>query len=278
MANRETVRLPSKQERFARGLAVLIMGVGILLIGVAFIFRTPPQPNRLPPIATKVVETPKLSESATAIAKADTPPEPVQTSIAEPEPIKQEEPVTVTASESSEPEPTEEVPPETQETTQADAAEQEQSETTVEPEQKEEKIAPETETAGATSPEPLELAQADVKEQPEIKVEPEQKEENTSAEPAPEPSLSVKGPSGWIYAGQFLDGQWLERGLVIGDELPSSGRNYALNWGANIRATPPGKDTTLSKTIGYLPQGRQIQIEEVRKSGKKGHIWLKIKL
>lgn len=83
--------------------------------------------------------------------------------------------------------------------------------------------------------------------------------------------------SGWIYGGQFSNGKWLEQGLVIGEELPVSGKRYTLNWGANIRPQPPGKGNTLANTIGYLPQGGTIEILRVKKSGNQGHIWLEIK-
>jgi len=104
-----------------------------------------------------------------------------------------------------------------------------------------------------------------------------------SAEPAaatkptePTPA-TASTKTGWIYAGQFIDGAWLERGLIIGDELPVSGKSYALNWGANIRSQPPGKSTELSENVGYLAQGRNVGIVQVKKSGTKGHVWLEIK-
>ena len=101
------------------------------------------------------------------------------------------------------------------------------------------------------------------------------------AQPAT-PATTTSTPSanlseGWIYAGQFLDGTWVERGLVIDAILPVAGQSYSLNWGANIRAEPPSKDSALSSTIGYLPQGHTVDILQVKKSGSKGHVWLKIK-
>jgi hypothetical protein len=95
--------------------------------------------------------------------------------------------------------------------------------------------------------------------------------------PTPTPPSKTTSSTGWIYAGQFMEGEWIERGLVIGNALPSSGQSYALNWGANIRSQPPGKDTELSENIGYLAQGHSVEIVQVRKSGTKGHVWLEIK-
>lgn len=83
---------------------------------------------------------------------------------------------------------------------------------------------------------------------------------------------------GWIYAGQFVGGKWLEKGLNIGNELPVSGQRYPLNWGATVRAAPPGKNSggKQSNSRGYLAQGQSIQVLQVRPSGSKGHIWLEI--
>lgn len=115
--------------------------------------------------------------------------------------------------------------------------------------------------------------------EPEPKPEPEQKQtlpskpETTTADS----NTDSDSKTGWIYAGQFSDGQWLEQGLIIGNTLPTEGQSYNLNWGANIRPEPPGKNTDLSQTVGYLAQGRSVTILQVKKSGNKGHIWVKIK-
>lgn len=93
----------------------------------------------------------------------------------------------------------------------------------------------------------------------------------------PSDTLPETPKTGWVYAGQFIDGAWLERGLVIGDELPANGQSYALNWGANIRSQPPGKSTEPSENVGYLAQGRNVEIVQVKESGTKGHVWLEIK-
>lgn len=279
MTNRETVRLPNRQERFARALAVLIMGVGILLVGVAFIFRSSSQPNITPLVET--ASNPETSEpEETVTSSATIPPESVANPVAEAKPTETEkvetppeQPAitkqTVEAAPKLEDSPASVIAVAAKEpTAESGAARHEEPVVTTEKEPE-----PETKPAEEISPEPQTLTQADVAAQPETKAEPEQTEKTATAEPPTPESDS----SGWIYAGQFVDGQWLERGLVIGNELPANGQHYALNWGANIRATPPGKDTSLSKTIGYLPQGQQIQITEVKKSGNKGHVWLKIK-
>lgn len=84
--------------------------------------------------------------------------------------------------------------------------------------------------------------------------------------------------TGWIYAGQFVNGRWSEQGLKIGNELPESGKQYSLNWGATVRDNPPGRRKGLGKPISNLSSGREIEILQVKKSGSKGHIWLEIKL
>lgn len=90
---------------------------------------------------------------------------------------------------------------------------------------------------------------------------------------------TTTGKTGWIYAGQFSEGKWQAKGLIIGDELPATGHSYALNWGANIRANPPGKTKVegLRENVGYLAQGRKVEILQIKQSGSKGHIWVQIK-
>lgn len=251
MTDRVSVKLPSRQERFAKALAALIMGVGILLIAIAFIFQ-PASPQK--PAITSV-----------AASQPESTPPPQQEKELEVRPA-----INVTP-EASAPQ-TMEIPP-------TPAAKP------VEPEPK-----PEPTPVAKLEPEPK-LVEPESK--PEPKVEPEPKPEPTvEPEPKPEPEVEKPvqetqvqeespvveaGSSGWIYAGQFMDGQWLERGLMIGNELPADGKRYALSWGANVRTAPPGKDTTLSKTVNYLPQGQQVDIVQVKKSGNKGHVWIKIK-
>lgn len=84
--------------------------------------------------------------------------------------------------------------------------------------------------------------------------------------------------SGWIYAGQFADGHWVEKGLVIGNELPVAGQTYALGWGATLRAAPPGKNTGVKNSVikGSLGSGKKISVLQVKQSGDKGHIWLEV--
>jgi hypothetical protein len=69
--------------------------------------------------------------------------------------------------------------------------------------------------------------------------------------------------------------------LKIGAELPVSGAKYVLTWGATVRENPPGKRSEgngkLSKSLGNLAPGREVEIVQVKKSGGKGHIWLEIK-
>ncbi|OQX11707.1 MAG: hypothetical protein BWK73_16870 [Thiothrix lacustris] len=102
--------------------------------------------------------------------------------------------------------------------------------------------------------------------------------------PATEPSEKIiesPAATGWIYAGQFANGKWSEQGLKIGTELPVSGAKYVLTWGATVRENPPGKRSEgngkLSKSLGNVAPGREIEVVQVKKSGSKGHIWLEIK-
>ncbi|MBU0656627.1 MAG: hypothetical protein KJ914_16015 [Gammaproteobacteria bacterium] len=207
------------------------MGVGILLIAIAFIFQpTSPQKPAITSIAASQPESPaplQQEKELEAHPAINVTPEPSasQTMEIQPTPVAKLEP---------EPKPVEPEP---------------------EPEPK------------PVEPEP----------EPEPKPEPEVEEPVQETQAQEESPVVEEGSSGWIYAGQFMDGQWLERGLIIGNELPADGKRYSLSWGANVRAAPPGKETTLSKTVNYLPQGQQVDIVQVKKSGNKGHVWIKIK-
>lgn len=89
------------------------------------------------------------------------------------------------------------------------------------------------------------------------------------------------GRTGWIYAGQFANGKWSEQGLKVGAELPASGSRYALTWGATVRDMPPGKRSSggkLGKTVGNLASGQEVEIVQVKKSGRQGHVWVEVKL
>ncbi len=94
-------------------------------------------------------------------------------------------------------------------------------------------------------------------------------------------SAPPTGSTGWIYAGQFANGKWVEQGLKIGAELPVAGNKYPLSWGATVRDYPPGKrssgDSKLGKTVGNLAPGREVDVVQVKKSGSKGHVWLEIR-
>lgn len=116
-----------------------------------------------------------------------------------------------------------------------------------------------------------------------LTVTPPKMPENTPAAPAEVSEKIIEPPAatGWIYAGQFANGKWSEQGLKIGAELPVSGAKYALTWGATVRENPPGKRSEgsgkLSKSLGNVAPGREIEVVQVKKSGSKGHIWLEIK-
>ena len=87
--------------------------------------------------------------------------------------------------------------------------------------------------------------------------------------------------TGWIYAGQFQNGNWSLLGLNISQtELPQANNAYKLVWGANVRSAPPGRMSSgtanLAENIGYLAEGSEIYVLTVKPSGKNGHIWLEI--
>lgn len=89
--------------------------------------------------------------------------------------------------------------------------------------------------------------------------------------------------TGWLYAGQFQNGQWTLVGLDIKPSLlPEAHTRYKLIWGAKLRSAPPSQRFTnagnanLADSIGYLAEGTTIQVLTVKPSGKNGHIWLEI--
>lgn len=93
------------------------------------------------------------------------------------------------------------------------------------------------------------------------------------------PTTPTTQGNGWIYAGQFSNGTWLQRGLVIGDQLPAQGQRYQLATGAKVRTAPPGRRTgtnNLGETIGFINPGQSIQVVQVKNSGNSGHIWLQV--
>lgn len=86
--------------------------------------------------------------------------------------------------------------------------------------------------------------------------------------------------TGWIYAGQFANGKWTEQGVKSGSTLPVSGQRYALTWSATVRDNPPGKKTSgskLGKVIANLAAGKEVEVVQVKQSGRQGHVWLEIK-
>lgn len=101
---------------------------------------------------------------------------------------------------------------------------------------------------------------------------------NPPANPTNDPSTPPQG-SGWIYAGQFSNGTWIQRGLVIGDQLPLQGQRYRLATGAKLRDAPPGRragSNNLGETIGFVNSGQSIQVVQIKNSGNSGHIWLQV--
>lgn len=86
--------------------------------------------------------------------------------------------------------------------------------------------------------------------------------------------------TGWIYAGQFANGKWTEQGIKSGSALPVSGQRYALTWAATVRDNPPGKKASgskLGKVVANLAAGQEVEVVQVKQSGRQGHVWLEIK-
>ncbi|MFN3786280.1 MAG: hypothetical protein ACK4RS_05510 [Thiothrix sp.] len=121
-----------------------------------------------------------------------------------------------------------------------------------------EQPAPVENAPAATSPATVELPE--VASQPEV------------------PSKAVA--TGWIYAGQFVNGKWTEQGIKSGSVLPMSGQRYTLTWAATVRDNPPGKKVAgskLGKVIANLAAGKEVEVVQVKQSGRQGHVWLEIK-
>ncbi len=112
-------------------------------------------------------------------------------------------------------------------------------------------------------------------------------EEATPTAPATpdQPAATQAAPAkpahtGWIYAGQFVNGHWVEKGLRIGNTLPVAGQQYQLQWAATVRNAPPGK-TSGGKNSGIkttLSVGKSVTVVTVKASGTKGHYWLEVGL
>lgn len=251
MTTQSTTRIQTRKQEMARALALLVLGVGVLLLLMGWIFQQSAPDDRYPRIAdndTDITDTPTVR--ATAPTPASLLPE-----------QEKQNPAPVNS------------PVLNQQASLQDKPRVETHE-------------PEILLAQQQKPIPEPLPEAPTKQTPDKVASPEKAPVPTDTDTNSNQQIkSANNPvdnpppekSGWIYGGQFTDGKWVERGLVIGEELPVNGQNYALNWGANIRPQPPGKDTTLAQTIGYLPQGKTVEILRVKKSGSKGHIWLEIK-
>lgn len=89
---------------------------------------------------------------------------------------------------------------------------------------------------------------------------------------------AVAASAGWIYAGQFVNGHWAEKGLSIGNELPVAGQTYTVSWGATVRSSPPSKNAGGKHAAikGNIAAGKKVKVLQVKESGTKGHVWLEI--
>lgn len=141
-------------------------------------------------------------------------------------------------------------------------------------------------TATEVQSEPVETQQAAAEE-----AKPKETQQATTEEPKPEetqqatteeakPEIADNGKRGWVYAGQFRNGNWIKRGLMIDNQLPQEGQQYKLAWGSTLRNSPPRKRTAsgsnLGEQIGFLQQGLAVQVVTVKQSGRNGHIWLEV--
>ncbi len=228
-----------RREQMKRELIGLVIGTTLLMAGMAFLFSQSIVASSTSDTATKIAEAPSVAKL----------PEPAAT------PAVAEQATTAVAPASSP----------------SVAAVADQAE-------------PETTAVTVPALAALPVPQPEIPEKaPATSATPaETSEKVMEASTAPtEPDSSTTVATGWIYAGQFTNGKWSEQGLKIGAELPVSGAKYALTWGATVRENPPGKRSEgggkLSKSIGHLAPGREVEIVQVKKSGSKGHIWLEIK-
>ena len=313
MNARMTVRPVNRKEQMARALAFLLMGAGVILIGAGWIFHqsTKEKPVSMPELQAKAAQpvapalTPTVTETPpavpaipTTVATPSLPPAVTETALAPSTPAAAP---TSTATLETAPitPPTPAAKPETLAMVTAPAVannatlqDKPSSTGNTNPATviTDNKPAPPAETVKpaeakpAEAPKPTETVKTDpaAAAKPAVQTtsatEPVKTDEKKPTETTTtDTTAATTGNTGWIYAGQFINGKWVERGLVIGEELPAAGQSYALNWGANIRSEPPGKDTSLSKTVGYFAQGHSVSIVQVRKSGSKGHVWLQIK-
>lgn len=133
------------------------------------------------------------------------------------------------------------------------------------------------ETTAASSDKPTETTV-------EVKAAPTEQPTDTSAQTEAEQAKTVatedNQKSGWLYAGQFTGGKWVEQALKIGTELPVAGQSYTIQWDSIVRQAPPGvgaKGGKNSKALANIAAGNTIDVLEVKPASTKGHIWLKIK-
>lgn len=228
-----------RREQMKRELIGLVIGTTLLMAGMAFLFSQSIVASGTSDTSTKIAEAPSVAKL----------PEPAAT------PVVAEQATTAVAPASS--------------PSVAAVADQ---------------AKPETTAVTVPALAALTVPQPEIPEKaPATSATPaETSEKVMEASTAPtEPDSSTTVATGWIYAGQFTNGKWSEQGLKIGAELPVSGAKYALTWGATVRENPPGKRSEgggkLSKSLGNLAPGREVEIVQVKKSGSKGHIWLEIK-
>ncbi|UJS23453.1 hypothetical protein [Thiothrix winogradskyi] len=229
-----------RREQMKRELIGLVIGTTLLMAGMAFLFSQSIVASSTSDTSTKIAEAPSVAKL----------PEPAAS------PAVSEQATTPVAPASS--------------PSVAAVADQAEPETTA-------VTVPALAALTVPQPEIPEKAPAT----PATPAEASEKIIEASTTPTEPDSSSTTVATGWIYAGQFTNGKWSEQGLKIGAELPVSGAKYALTWGATVRENPPGKRSEgggkLSKSLGNLAPGREIEIVQVKKSGSKGHIWLEIK-
>ncbi len=84
--------------------------------------------------------------------------------------------------------------------------------------------------------------------------------------------------SGWLYLGQFSQGQWDQlNNQVLGlkGTLPKVGQRYSIRAHSNVRQSYPSKKG-MPPIVKVLSQGSSVKLLAVHNSGGSGHYWAKV--
>jgi len=116
-------------------------------------------------------------------------------------------------------------------------------------------------------------------------INPEQPAANNTAQTAATETQNAfsSEQSGWIYAGEYKNTEWLSSNLDIDNtQLPQEGAVYPVRRGTNVRSAPPSNQvypetgTKLAPTVAYLGTDAPVQVIQVKFSGNSGHLWLNV--